>query len=127
MPLEHFYCPHCRGRVAKTAQGYVLGEMLANKESRFIGLGSLPDHIICPICRGSVDTGKMLRGEFDSKRAGGWGWPLLAAIATFIFAEPQFFDGYGWSRNASTTTAAGLAIAVGLALYVIVLLRGKGR
>jgi hypothetical protein len=85
----------------------------------------LPDHIICPLCRGSVDTGKMLRGEFDLKRGGGWGWPLLAAITTFVLAEPQFFDGHGWSSRASVMAAAGLAIVVGAALYVYLLFRRK--
>jgi hypothetical protein len=127
LPSEYFYCPHCRSRVAKTAQAFVLGEMLADKGSRSIGPGSVPEHIVCPICRGSVESVKMLRGEFDRKRGGGWGWPLAAAIVTFLLAEPRFYDGYGWSSDASTTAAAGLAIVVGASLYVILLFQRKAR
>ncbi len=127
MPAEHFYCPHCHSRIAKTAQAYVMGEMMANQNSRFIGLGGMAETITCPICRGAIDAGKMLRGEFDVKRGGGWGWPLFAAIVTFFFAKPEFYDGYGWSSNASYAMAAALAVGVGFVLYVVLAWRRKSR
>jgi uncharacterized protein YlaI len=64
MPLETFYCPHCNRQLTKSAQAYVLGEMLKSK-SGFIGFGELPPTITCPGCHGRIDSMKMIKGEYD--------------------------------------------------------------
>lgn len=65
MPSETFYCPHCKRQLTKSAQAYVLGEMMASKKSYFVGLGELSSTVVCPGCRGWIDTMKMIHGEYD--------------------------------------------------------------
>lgn len=98
---------------------YVMGEMLANKDARFVGLGNSSQSLACPVCRGHIDSDKVLRGDYDVKRNGGWGWPVVAAVVTTIFAQPQFHDGEGWSANEALAAAAALGIAVGAAVYLM--------
>ena len=83
MPAETFFCPHCKSQLTKSAQSYVMGEMMTNKESYFIALGNMPDTITCPGCSGQIDNNKMLLGEYDpgAGSAGSGGF-----IGTIIFA-----------------------------------------
>jgi len=62
MPSETFYCPHCKRQLTKTAQHYVMGE-----SSYFIGLGGLPPNVSCLGCGGSIDSIKIIKGEYDNK------------------------------------------------------------
>ncbi len=105
--------------MTKSAQLYVMGEMLANKDARFVGLGGQSQTLACPTCRGSIDAGKVMRGEHDVKRGGGWGWSVVAAIAVAVVAQPQFHDGQNWSSDAANAAAVALGIAVGAAIYVV--------
>ena len=110
MPTETFYCPHCKRQLTKSAQSYVLGEMISSKSS-FIGFGDIPPVIICPGCRKGIDNMKMLKGEYDVhpdyknllpysglgivaafllfKLVFHWGWipALLAGMAAGFFIE----------------------------------------
>ena len=65
MPSETFYCPQCRRQLTKSAQAYVLGEMMGNKKASFIQLGGLAETVTCPGCGAAIDARKMIAGEYD--------------------------------------------------------------
>lgn len=66
MPSETFYCPRCNVQLTKSAQAYVLGEMVSNKESSFIALGEMAETVTCPSCGVRIDAIKMVLGEYDA-------------------------------------------------------------
>lgn len=89
MPSETFYCPHCKRQLTKSAQAYVLGEIIKSK-SPFMGLGDMASHVVCPGCRGRIDSMKMIKGEYDYSSADGWTvlmvLVIIAAVLVFKFA-----------------------------------------
>ncbi len=95
MPSETFYCPRCHRQLTKSAQAYVLGEIMGSKKSGFIGLGELAETVTCPGCGTAIDTRKMIAGDYD--RPGGRGGCLgpIAGLATFAGAV-FYFDLPWW-------------------------------
>jgi hypothetical protein len=92
MPSETFYCPRCKRQLTKSAQAYVLGEMMSTKDARFIQLGGLSDTVTCPGCGASIDARKMIAGEYDSIDGGASGClgVIVAAVAFFIIIRDEF-------------------------------------
>ena len=86
---ETFYCPHCQAQLTKSPQAYALGEMLSNKQARFIVFGdadNLPP-VVCPACGRSIDSNAMVAGKYDNRRgvdADGCLPPLAVAIGIGI-------------------------------------------
>lgn len=78
MPSETFYCPQCKRQLTKSAQAYVMGEVMGNKHASFIALGSLPETVTCPGCGCAIDTRHMIAGAYDSAGAGGSGCLVTA-------------------------------------------------
>ena len=91
MVAETFYCPHCKRQLTKTAQAYVMGEMMTNKDAHFVALGSMPEKSRCPGCGNEFDNRKMLVGEYDAPPGGGGsnsggavGFIVLAGIVAVV-------------------------------------------
>jgi hypothetical protein len=85
MPSETFYCPHCKRQLTKSAQAYVLGEILKSK-APFMGLGGMAPYVSCPGCGGRIDSMKMVKGEYDFNSVDGWTVLLIiAAVIVFKF------------------------------------------
>jgi predicted RNA-binding Zn-ribbon protein involved in translation (DUF1610 family) len=95
MPSETFYCPNCGHQLTKSAQAYVLGEMMSTKDARFLGLGEMADSVTCPNCGASIDAKKMVLGEYDtmSGRTSGW---LGATTGIAAFAAIVFYFDLPW-------------------------------
>ena len=97
MPSETFYCTHCRCHLTKSAKNYVMGE-----SSYFISLGGLSPEVICPACRGKIDTMKMIRGEYD-RTAGKRTNPFVSLILVVCFFGGAIVgvgiahEGFHWS------------------------------
>jgi hypothetical protein len=86
MPSETFYCPHCKRQLTKSAQAYVLGEIVKSK-APFMGLSGMAPYVSCPGCGGRIDSMKMVKGEYDYNSADGWTvlMVLLIIAAVIIF------------------------------------------
>jgi hypothetical protein len=65
MPSETFFCPRCKRQLTKSAQAYVYGEMMADKDANFIMMGSIAQNVTCPGCSCTIDAHKMILGEYD--------------------------------------------------------------
>jgi DNA-directed RNA polymerase subunit RPC12/RpoP len=91
MPSETFYCPHCKRQLTKSAQAYVLGEILKSK-APFMGLGGMAPYVSCPGCGGRIDSMKMVKGEYDFNSVDGW-TVLLIIAAVIIF---KFVFHWSW-------------------------------
>ena len=84
MPSETFYCPQCKRQLTKSAEAYVLGEVLGNKNASFIALGGLSETVTCPACECAIDTKQMIAGRYDSVGSGGSGCLVsIVGIAAF--------------------------------------------
>jgi len=79
MPAEAFYCPHCKNRIKKSAQAYVMGESMASG-GYFVALGGVPDTVRCPSCGGGIYNKKMMMGEYDARSGGAGGSRAFAYI-----------------------------------------------
>jgi rubredoxin len=89
MPEESFFCPHCRSRVKKSAQAYIMGESMTTKGAHFIAFGQMPDTMRCPSCGHDIDYKKMIMGEYDarvggSSRGGAIRFIVLAGLAALV-------------------------------------------
>lgn len=87
MPSETFYCPKCRRQLTKSAQAYVLGEMMASKNSRGIFMGEMASSVSCPGCGAAIDGQKMIGGEYDRRdgaRSGGLAIVVLILVWVLI-------------------------------------------
>lgn len=119
MPSETFYCPHCNRQLTKSAQAYVLGEIVKSK-APFLGLGEMAQYVTCPGCGGRIDSMKMVKGEYDYNSADGWTTLMvLVVIAAVIIL--RFVLHWSW-------VAAVLTGLIGGALLVQLLseiFRGK--
>jgi len=82
MTSETFFCPQCKQQLTKSAQAYVMGELVGNKKASFIALGSLPETVTCPGCGCAIDTRQMISGAYDS--AGGGGSGCLVSIVGIV-------------------------------------------
>jgi hypothetical protein len=92
MPSETFFCPHCHRQLTKSAQAYVMGEMMGSGGGRYVGVGSgMAQTVTCPGCGGAIDADRMIRGEYDGGRPM-TGWEklfnvvfLIAVVAVLIW------------------------------------------
>ena len=85
MPSETFYCPRCHRQLTKSAQAYVMGEMMTNKNSRGILMGDMSTPISCPGCGAAIDAQKMMMGEYDGAGSSKSGCvAFIALIAVWI-------------------------------------------
>ena len=82
MASQHFYCPHCKRKLTKSAQAYVLSEVFEGGEHNFIGLGELPPYVTCPGCGGRISSMKMVKGDYDKYRKRE---PLFSVIAWVFY------------------------------------------
>lgn len=99
MPSETFYCPNCSRQLTKSAQAYVLGEMMSNEDANFIGLGEMPESVTCPGCGAAIDTKKMINGDYDHPLGWiGWtaGWPEWTAGVVAFGALVGYFEWPWW-------------------------------
>lgn len=100
MPSETCFCPHCKRSLTKSAQTYVMGEMLTDKDANFMLFGdpttSKPVH--CPSCGGLIDAQKMMRGEYDAdpNATGRGAGCVMALIAAAVFAVIVFPLDQSW-------------------------------
>jgi len=98
MPAENFHCPKCNWELKKSAQAYVLGEILQDKDAAFIGLGEVAKTVTCPGCGQAIDAQRMMRGDYDTgfTTAGGWiGFiaGLAGAVAICLYGEMPWWFG----------------------------------
>ena len=93
MPSETFYCPHCKRSLTKSAQAYVLGEIMSNKSSSFAMMGQMAETVTCPGCGGSIGAAKMVRGEYDLP---GGAMSNRDAMIVFSFAIAAFVAALLW-------------------------------
>ena len=73
MPAETYFCPHCKRRIKKSAQAYLMGESMTIEGAQFVALGGVRDIVPCPSCGGEIDNMKMMRGEYDARPGGSGG------------------------------------------------------
>lgn len=109
MPSETFYCPHCKSQLTKSAQAYVLGEIVKSK-APFMGLGEMANYVTCPGCGGRIDSMKMIKGEYDYSSADGWTTLMVLVIIAAVIVF-KFVLHWSW-------VAAALVGLIGGALLV---------
>lgn len=119
MPAETFYCPHCNRQLTKSAQAYVLGEIIKSK-SPFMGLGGMAPYVSCPGCFGKIDSMKMVKGDYDFNTEEGW---TVLSILITIAAIVVFKFVVGWSWVAAVLV--GLIGGVVLGQIIAQLFKGK--
>ena len=112
MPSETFYCPHCKRQLTKSAQAYVLGEIIKSR-APFMGLGEMAPFVTCPGCGGRIDSMKMVKGEYDYNSEDGW---TIIKVLVIIAAVLVLKLVLHWSW-----VAAVLAGLIGGALLVLLL------
>jgi hypothetical protein len=112
MPLETFYCPHCKRQLTKSAQAYVLGEIIKSR-APFMGLGEMAPFVTCPGCGGRIDSMKMVKGEYDYNSEDGWTIIMVLVIIAAVLVLKLVLH---WSW-----VAAVLAGLIGGALLVLLL------
>lgn len=112
MPSETFYCPHCKRQLSKSAQAYVLGEIIESK-APFMGLGEMAPFVTCPGCGGRIDSMKMIKGEYDYNSEDGWTIIMVLVIIASVLVLKLVLH---WSW-----VAAVLAGLIGGALLVLLL------
>lgn len=81
MPSETFYCPKCRRQLTKSAQAYVMGEVMSSKKASFVQLGGMAETVTCPGCGAAIDARKMIAGEYDGSAGGCLG--IILGIVVF--------------------------------------------
>jgi hypothetical protein len=106
MPSETFYCPHCKRKLTKSPQAYVLGEMMGKKDSEFVGLGGMAETVTCPGCGGSIDARKMVMGEYDGTIGSAGCLGLVVGIAVFVVVD--FYLNWYWWLGVILGVAAGI-------------------
>ncbi len=119
MPAETFYCPHCNRQLTKSAQAYVLGEIIKSK-SPFMGLGGMAPYVSCPGCFGKIDSMKMVKGDYDFNTEEGW---TVLSILITIAAIVVFKFVVGWSWVAAVLV--GLIGGVVVGQIIAELFKGK--
>lgn len=112
MPSETFYCPHCKRQLTKSAQAYVLGEIIKSR-APFMGLGEMAPFVTCPGCGGRIDSMKMVKGEYDYNSEDGWTIIMVLVIIAAVLVLKLVLH---WSW-----VAAVLAGLIGGALLVLLL------
>ena len=108
MPSETFFCPRCSRQLTKSAQAYVLGEMMASEDSNGIFMGEMASTVTCPGCGAAIDAQKMMQGEYDRQGGGSSGvlvFVVLAGVWILIVAE---FDQPWWVGLIGGLAGAGL-------------------
>lgn len=121
MPSETFYCPHCKSELTKSAQAYTLGAAYEN-ESLFIL--DLPADVICHGCGGSIDSMKMIKGEFDLHPVSQkylWLYALVFFGAPFIL---KFVAHWSWVPAILVGFMGGM-FAAQIIIEIIKLFSGK--
>lgn len=119
MPAETFYCPHCNRQLTKSAQAYVLGEIIKSK-APFMGLGGMAPYVSCPGCFGKIDSMKMVKGDYDFNTEEGW---TVLSILITIAAIVVFKFVVGWSWVAAVLV--GLIGGVVVGQIIAELFKGK--
>lgn len=114
MPSETFFCPRCKRQLTKSAQAYVLGEMVGTKDARFIQLGELPDTITCPNCGASIDTRKMIAGEYDTTSGGpSVGLGVVVAVVAFFVIISNDRDEFPLWASTICAIVIGILVQIG--------------
>ncbi len=102
-----FYCPHCQAQLTKSAQAYVLGEMLSNKQASFVAFGdaeNLPP-VVCPACGRAIDSNAMVAGRYDERRGSDRSLTLVAWIVVLVILMAGFKLSF-WVAATSVLLAA---------------------
>lgn len=108
MPSETFYCPRCRRQLTKSAQAYVMGEMMTSKNSRGIMMGDMSAPISCPGCGAAIDAQKMILGEYDGTGNSKFGFVVFAALIVIWAAIVAGLDQPWWVGLIGGIVGAGL-------------------
>jgi hypothetical protein len=108
MPSETFYCPRCRRQLTKSAQAYVLGEMMTNKDSQGFMMGDMSTPISCPGCGTAIDAQKMILGEYDGGGNSKFGCVAFVALIAVWFAIVAGLDQPWWVGLIGGILGAGL-------------------
>jgi hypothetical protein len=87
MPEETYYCPHCKKRIKKSMQAYLMGESMTSG-GHFAALGGTPEIVECPNCGGDIDNNKMMLGEYDARSgsAGGRAFGFIIVAGLIVLA-----------------------------------------
>lgn len=107
MPSETFHCPHCGRELKKSAQAYVLGEILSDKNASFIGLGEPAKAVTCPGCGKAIDAQRMMRGDYDSGFTNAGCWTGFVSGAAGGIALCYFGDAPWWMGLIACLIIAG--------------------
>lgn len=107
MASETFRCPHCRCELRKSAQAFVIGEIVNDKQASFMATGGMPETVPCPRCRGPIDVARMMRGDYDGQ--GTLGGLIGAGVGLLVGAAAIMLLGWSW----------WLALIIGFAAFAI--------
>ncbi len=110
MKSEFFYCPHCGGKLQKSAAAQVMGEV-----GRFIAFGD--PVITCPRCRGEMDSMSMIDGLYDKAPL----YPRIGSIGGFlvlvgIIASMMHWDFPFWQALVAGVAGVGVFLSVHIAV-----------
>jgi len=108
MPSETFYCPSCRRQLTKSAQAYVMGEMMSSKNSRGIFMGDMSAPISCPGCGAAINAQKMIMGEYDKTGGSASGFLGFLFFAGAWFAICAIYRQPWWAGLIGGLVAWGL-------------------
>ncbi len=111
MPSETFHCPHCGRELKKSAQAYVLGEIMRNKDARLIGMGAPAETVTCPGCGAVIDAQKMMRGDYDS---GATNAGCITGLVVFAAGIAVLFY-FGWTDDMWAAVLPLIAVGAGAA------------
>ena len=115
MPSETFFCPHCNTQLTKSAQAYVLGELMNDKNASFICMGGPPaGSVTCPGCGRSIDTAGMIGGQYDRGEPIGWlaSFGFLAFIWALIALGVWIFSSNDLGESAAVATVVLVGIGI---------------